>query len=99
MEPGIHIFLSTVGIGLLFSFPMVLIQNWLISIGAVRNGIPKIVIGVFLMVLIRQIWFQNMPWLCWGPLIVIGGILSLNRGDLWDTMEKGTWWWKLGQDK
>jgi hypothetical protein len=86
--------LTTIGIGIIFSMPTVLIQLWLIKIGAVREGVLRVIIGVYVAVLIIRIWFNDTSWLCSGLLIIIVSILGMNRGDLWDTMQYGTWWWK-----
>lgn len=88
--------LVTIGIGVLISIPMVLIQLWLIREGLSREPIWFIIIGAFLLVFIQRIWFSDISWACSGPLIIIGGLLGLNRGYLWRTMRRGAWWWKEG---
>jgi hypothetical protein len=94
MKDVIIFILKTVGIGILLLIPTIVIQKWLIKIGAVRDGLFRIIIGIFLVVFIKQLWFSEDSWLFWGALIIIGCILAMNRGDLWDTMQYGLRWWE-----
>jgi hypothetical protein len=99
MNTSLSFILVTIGIGVLISIPMVLVQLKLIRDGIVRESIWFIVIGAFLGVFIKRIWFNEISWAIFGPLIIIGGLLSLNRGDLWRTMQHGRWWWKENNNK
>jgi hypothetical protein len=94
MNATIKLIIDSLGIGILISIPTVLLQLWLKKEGWIRDGVGFIIIGVFGCVLIKQIWFSEMSWICLGPLIVIGGLMSMNRGDLWEAMRRGRWWWK-----
>ncbi len=78
----------------LFAVPGILIDSWLVTRGIVRGDKISLVIGIFCLVLIKMVWFQNTSWWIWGTAIVLGMIFAVHRGDLWATMKNGPWWWK-----
>lgn len=79
---------------LIFSILGVLIASWMEKNGFARKDYPATIIGVFGLVLIKNILFQNVSWWLWSLVIILGIIFALNRYDLWVTMNKGRWWWK-----
>jgi hypothetical protein len=75
-------------------FVGVAIERWLTTSGIVRNKTASVIVVVICSIIIKQIWFVTVSWLYFVPLILMAAILSVNRGDLWTTMNKGRWWWK-----
>jgi hypothetical protein len=70
------------------------IERWLTTNGFVRDKTASVIVVVICSVIIKQIWFDTISWLYFVPLIFLAMIFSVNRGDLWTTMNKGRWWWK-----
>jgi hypothetical protein len=92
----IEFVITTIAIGLFLSIPVVFIQKYLINEGYVRESIWDMVVGMILVVFIKRIWLQDASWWFFAPFAVIACILSMNRGDLWYTMNNGRWWCNTG---
>jgi hypothetical protein len=81
-------------VSLLFAIPGELIDIWLAKNGYVQRckGCPTI--GVFALIIIKELAFQNLSWWIYSIIIILGLVFGLHRGDLWTTMRRGKWWWK-----
>jgi hypothetical protein len=73
---------------------VILIENLLVKNGIVRGNRVVLIVTAACAILIKIIWFQNLSWIYFMVLAVLGLPLGVHRGDLWTTMQKGRWWWK-----
>jgi hypothetical protein len=81
-------------VGSLFSALGMIFQNWLAKKGIVRPNKAAIILFAFAAALIKQLWYEDLSWAIWCLLATLGLMLGVNRGDLWTTMYRGSWWWK-----
>lgn len=89
--------LYSIVIAISIAIPAVFLEFFLIRAGIVRNRMVILISGILFLVFIKRIWFDDLSWSFIGPMIIILGILAINRGDLWTTMSRGRWWWKSNQ--
>jgi hypothetical protein len=90
----INFILSSFLIGAIVLLPMILVELWLIKAGVVQNRLVIVIICVLILVFIKRIWYDELSWSIYAPMIFLFGILGINRGDFWTTMNRGKWWWK-----
>ena len=81
-------------VGSLFSALGIIIQNWLVKNGIVRPNKGLIIPFAFAMIIIKQLWYEKLSWVIWCIFVILGLTLGIHRGDLWTTMQRGSWWWR-----
>lgn len=79
--------------------PELVIENWLVKMGYVRDYKVTIIIMTLCLVFIKQLWFKDDSWWLWGTLTMLASILGVNRGELGETIKHGAWWWKSEKRK
>ena len=74
---------------------MVLFEGWLVKKEYIRNNINIMETLLFPIgiVVVKLIWFTNISWWCFFPLMILGETIGVNRVDLWTTMNCGRWCW------
>jgi len=97
MATPTSLILNTLAIGLIFTIPGVLFERWLVTNGVVRDRTRDMIIVVFSIVFIRQMWYPSLSWWYFALFLLLGMTLGVNRADLWTTMRRGRWWWKSEQ--
>ncbi len=88
---------SVLGVGLLFSIPALIVEKILIIKGVARGSSIALVIGSFFAALYKQVHPEPLYWLL-GVFAVVFGPLIVNRTDVYYTVKKGRWWWKLEKE-
>jgi hypothetical protein len=78
----------------MFAIPGIIFERWLVIKGIVRDRTRDLIIVVFSIVFIRQMWYPNVSWWYFALFLILGMTLGVNRADLWTTMRQGKWWWK-----
>lgn len=82
---------GVLGIGLMLA--EILIENLLVKVGIVRESRIILIVTVACVILIKILWFPNLPWIYFIALALFGIPLGVHRGDLWTTIRQGRWWW------
>ena len=71
------------------------IQGFLEKKGILRDkGLVGVAVVSVVTVLLKEYFFQNIPWYLWITLTPIIMVLGLNRNEFWFTLQRGRWWWK-----
>ena len=86
--------ITTIAIGIPIILIAYLFQLYLVRNGWIRYGNPFFAIGIYLGIFIIRICFNELAWFITAPLIILGGVIGMNRTELARTMHKGKWWWK-----
>lgn len=86
--------LSILRIGIIYSLITILIEKILIITGLTRGNTVVLIIGTFLLVLMKQLFNYHGPLFEYGFLIIAIAPVGANRYDLAKTLERGKWWWK-----
>lgn len=89
---------TALGFGILFALLAILSERVLIVIGLTRgNTFGLAIVTFFLTVFYKILDHSGFPY-TYSIFILIIGPIAANRYDLTNTLQKGRWWWKLGND-
>ena len=94
MTEIIYIAVNTLLIGFVFALPGILWNRWLVKEGIVRDSTGPLLVLVFGLVLIREIWYKDISWWYFVLAIIPVITLGIHGPDMWTTMNRGRWWWK-----
>lgn len=101
MREIISILLSSAALSLPFILTGYIINFFLIKWGYIRfrKESPLFWITVYLIILVKQIWYAELPWQIFTIALLFGIALSGNRYELNQSFKKGRWWWKPKEKK
>jgi hypothetical protein len=86
---------NMIEIWLFFGLLASLFERILIFLGLVRGNTIFLIIGTFIIGLLRQSIDPNGNLVYYGLFIVIVGPISVNRFDIITTIKQGRYWWRL----
>lgn len=90
----IEFILTSLAIGFLIALPACLIELGLMKAGIVRNTMGDLIVCILAIVFAKRIWFDEVSWTVYAPIVIFIGILGVNRFELNAVISKGTWWWQ-----
>ncbi len=80
--------------GLAVSIFAVLVERLLILNGITRGNTLGLALVAFVASVLKQLIYPAGSLLLFGLLLVIMGVMAVNRSDITQTIYKGKWWWK-----
>ncbi len=77
----------------------IVVDLWLCRIGVIRGNKVAVVIGTVIVIFLKPILFESLSWTIYGPIILLGLVLTVHRSDLTETIRHGRWWWEKKRNK
>jgi glycopeptide antibiotics resistance protein len=88
------IILNAFILGSLFAVLGFWFDRWVVKHEFARGSIISMLILDYSAVLIKSIWFSEISWWVYAPLVIFVITIGIHGPDLWTTMMRGRGWWK-----